>query len=327
MKTNTNKYALWAGLLLCTAVGALAVPVTFTVSMEYQSTNASPTFTPPGDTVEIKGSFNGWTAGIAMANVPGTYQYTNTIDVAGNPGDTIQFKFHTYGTHGDIWENWPDNSYQDTGGNRWFTLGSSAQALPLYYFNDVWGGTVSLTVEVDMLAATLAGTFVPGPDSVELKGAFNNWGAGVGLTNDTTGASSPTNIFSQTFITGHPAPNGQCGYKFHTYGTHDVWESDPNRVMVMQSPATDPGLTCFNRACSVPVHVALYMQVDMNSQILAGNFDPAGTYQLWADGDDLGGWGDPPQGLQMFPGHEPSGHLYQLLERPNVAWCDLPVQV
>jgi hypothetical protein len=40
--------------------------------------------------------------------------------------------------------------------------------------------------------------------------------------------------------------------------------------------------------------------VDMNSQILAGNFDPAGPYQLWADGDNLGGWGDPPQGMQMF---------------------------
>jgi hypothetical protein len=300
MKMNTNKHLIWAGLLLCTAVGALAVPVTFQVNMEYQETNATPTFTPPGDTVEIRGSWNGFGAGTAMANIPGTYQYTNTIDIAGTAGDTIQYKFHTYGTHGDIWEDWPDNSYQPTGGNRWFTLASSDQTLPMLYFNDVWGGSVSLTVEVDMQAAIIANTFTPGSDTVELKGAFNNWGAGVALTNDTTGVNSPTNIYSQTFDTGHPAPGGQCAYKFHTYGTHDVWESDPNRIMVMQSPATDPGLTCFNRACSVPVPCALYMQVDMSSQILAGNFIPASTYQLWADGDPLGGWGDPPQGMQMF---------------------------
>ena len=302
MKTNTNKQLIWAGLLLCTTVGALAVPVTFRVSMEYQSTNASPTFTPPGDTVEIKGSFNGWGAGIAMVNVPGTYEYTNTIDITGIAGDTIQYKFHTYGAHGDIWENWSssENSYDATGGNRWFTLASSEQTLPMYYFNNVWGGTISLTVEVDLQAATLAGTFVPGSDTVELKGAFNKWGAGVALTNDATGATSPTNIYSQTFSTGYPAPLGQCAYKFHTYGIHDVWESDPNRIIVMEFPATDPGLTCFNRACSVPVPCALYMQVDMRSQILAGNFDDSGAYQLWADGDNLGGWGDPPQGTQMF---------------------------
>ena len=45
---------------------------------------------------------------------------------------------------------------------------------------------------------------------------------------------------------------------------------------------------------------ALYLEVDMSSQILIDNFDTTGAYQLWADGDNLGGWGDPPQGLQMF---------------------------
>ena len=245
MKINTNKHLIWAALLLSTAMGAFAVPVTFTVSMEYQSPMRRQPSSSPGDTVEVKSSINGFGAGFAMANVPGTYLYTNTIEITGSPGSTSTYKFHTYGTHGDIWENWPDNSYQATGGNRSFVLASSAQTLPMYYFNDVWGGTVSLTVQVDMLAATLAGTFAPGPDTVELKGAFNNWGGGIALTNDTTGISSPTNIYSQTIITGHPAPGGQCGYKFHAYGTHDVWESDPNRVMVMQSPATDPGFDLF----------------------------------------------------------------------------------
>jgi hypothetical protein len=299
MKSNTKTYAIWAGLMLCTAVGALAVPVTFTVNMEYQMTNAAPTFTPPGDTVEVKSSINGFGAGFAMANVPGTYLYTNTIEITGAAGSTSTYKFHTYGTH-DVWENFPGGSYVNDG-NRAFVVPGSPQTLPTYYFNNIWGGTTLLTVQVDMQAEILAGAFTPSPtDPVELKGAFNNWGAGYTLTNDTTGISSPTNIYSQTFSMGYPAPGGVASYKFHAYGSHDLWESDPNRFLEMTNPATVMPVVCFNRACSIPVKVALYMQVDMNSQILIGSFDPTTTYQLWADGDNLGGWGDPPQGMRMF---------------------------
>ncbi len=301
MKTNTQR-VLWAGLLLCCPLAALAVPVTFQVDMEYQTTNATPSFVPPADTVEAKGSWNNFGPGYALVNVPGTTVYTNTLEVAGTAGDTIRYKFHTYGTH-DVWEGIQSYIYTN-GGNRAFVLGSSAQTLPAAYFADVWGGTLPLSVQVDVLAQTLAGNFTPGTDTVELKGSFDGWSNGHALTNDATGISAPTNIYSTTIdigpVVSSAAPGALGAYKFHIYGSHDVWESDPNRLMLVTSPTTVLPVVCFNRACSIPVRVGLYMQVDMSSQILAGNFDPAGSYQLWADGDNLGGWGDPPQGTQMF---------------------------
>jgi hypothetical protein len=103
MKTNTKKYAIWAALLLGTAMGAFAVPVTFQVNMDYKMTNATPTFADPGDTVEVKGGFNGWGAGVALVNVPGSGWYTNTVEVTNTAGSTVQYKFHCYGTHGDQW--------------------------------------------------------------------------------------------------------------------------------------------------------------------------------------------------------------------------------
>lgn len=302
MKTKSNTQRL-LGLLLCCPLAALAVPVTFTVSMDYQTTNSTPTFTPGADSVELKGSFNNWGGGVALVNVPGTGLYTNTIDVAGNAGDTIQYKFHTYGAH-DTWESLQDYIY-GPGANRTFVLGSSAQVLPMQCFADTWGGTVALSVQVDMLAETLAGAFNPAADTVELKGSFNAWTTGYALTNDPTGVSAPTNIYSTTLNIGNATPSAAPGslvaYKFHFYGSHEVWESDPNRLQQLSGgAATVWPVVCFNRACSIPVPVALYLQLDMSSQIIAGTFDPAGPYQLWADGDNLGGWGDPPQGTQMF---------------------------
>ena len=65
MTNKTKQYGLWAGLLLCSAVGASAnTLVTFQVDMSTAS------FDPGSQTVSAHGSFNGW-SGLALTNNPG----------------------------------------------------------------------------------------------------------------------------------------------------------------------------------------------------------------------------------------------------------------
>ncbi len=291
---NTANSIRLIGLLLATSFAATAAPIKFRVNMEYQISSGG--FTVGSDTVEAKGSFNGWGAGVALspsASDAGIYE--GTYDVTDPVGTTIQFKFHIYGSR-DTWEGIQGYIYTN-GGNRAFVYSGVADSTMLVHFADQWGGTLPMTVSVDMGPQTLAGNFTPGTDTVELKGSFNGWGGGMALTND-SGSATP-NIYSGTFDATGPAPNSLIAYKFHFYGGHDKWESDPNRLMMMLSNGVTAPLTCFDRACAVPVKVAAYLQVNMNAQVPMGTFD-YGTNEVWARGDSFGGWGNPPQGLQLF---------------------------
>ena len=91
MKINTNKYAVWAGLLLCTAVGAYAVPVTFQAEMGYQISLGN--FNTDGsDHIELKSGFNGQPSwpGYELTNVPSTTLYKTTVEITNPaPGSVI----------------------------------------------------------------------------------------------------------------------------------------------------------------------------------------------------------------------------------------------
>src|ERR1017187_1895201 len=145
MKTTPIILAACASFWLGNPARMSAVPVTFQVNLEYQITNALPTFDPLNDTVEIRGDFNGTGFGSGFPLVPAgsTTLYTNTVDITDPvPGGLVQFKFHTYGPSEDNWENLPGYIYTNGYANRSFTLASSAQTLPPVSFSDQWGGTV-----------------------------------------------------------------------------------------------------------------------------------------------------------------------------------------
>ncbi len=282
--------AFGVALFFSIAVGASAVPVTFQVNMEYQITNDFPTFVPGSDTVEVKGSFNDWGAGVALVNVPSTTLYTNTYDVINTaPGSTVQYKFHTYGIN-DIWDGYPGYIYTN-GGNRAFVLAGSPQTLPPVYFSDQWGGSVALTLQVDMGPQMFGGNFVPGSDTVEVRGSWDGWFSGIALTNDP--ASSSSNIYSMTFLINSPAPGGLAAYKFHTYGMHDRYENDPNRLLLVTDPATvQPVVYCFNLATNdlLPADTLVTFRVSMTNATSWAGYFPLITFDKMMQVDINSDW-------------------------------------
>ena len=296
MEIRSVILAVCGALLFSATLPVSAVPVTFQVNLEYQITNDALTFDPDNDSIEIRGDFNnsGWNSGFPLVRVGSTTSYTNTYDVtAPSPGGLVQFKFHAYGSSGDNWENLPGYLYTNGYGNRSFTLSDSAQTLPPVCFNDQWGGTISLAVQVDLTAQTLVGNFVPGADTLEVRGSWDGFSSGVTLTNDP--ASAASNIYSMTFTIASPAPGGLGAYKFHHYGSSpDTYESIDNRFFVATNPATVLPLVSFNNQDTndllfadtyVTFSVNMTNAVDVNSY----SFNP-GTDAVYINGDFLGWW-------------------------------------
>jgi hypothetical protein len=293
-------------LLSSATLPASAVPVTFQVNMAYQITNPAPTFDPLNDKVEVRGDFyNDWNSGFLLVQVGNTTAYTNTFDItSATPGSLVQYKFHTYGNDDD-WESLPGDIYTNGYGNRAFILASSAQTLPPAYFNDQWGGTVSLTLRVDMTPQILVGNFIPGSDTIEARGSWDGWSSGVTLTNNPTSATS--NIYSQTLAIGSPAPGGLGAYKFHHYGySPDTWESIDNRIFLATSPATVlPPAYFNNQETSDLLPADTYVTFSVNMTNAMGidyyQFVP-GQDPVYINGDFLGWWtwGNPPPQYQMI---------------------------
>jgi len=298
MKTKTNKFAVWAGLLLCTAIGAYAVPVTFQVDLSQQ-----PAFDPVNNTVEVRGPFNGW-GGTGLNNVPGTSIYTNTIDITDAVGSWVQYKFFV-GYNGTL--NWEQLGGWHPSGNRAFQVPTSATTLPVAYYGDVGPGGIAIevTFQVDMSAQIGVGNFDPNAgDLIQAMGAFNNdWNAVV-LVADTARPGIYTNSYLETarppgtFIEYKLAMN-KGGLGALTYESI-VGYPDGNRAFILEnvSPQTLP-VVFFSDAAGLPIKAGIYFQLDMSSQILVRAFDPVNDLAS-VRGGDLG-WGDPPgSGLQLF---------------------------
>jgi hypothetical protein len=306
MKINIKKHAIRTGLLLCTAVGAYAVPVTFVVDMGYRSSLGL--FNTDGtDHIEVQSGFNGgsW-SGHQLTNVPSTTLYQNTFDITSPaPGSVVEYKFHTWGTH-DTWESlsWYPNT------NRRFTLASSAQTLPSAYFADAWAGGGpggEVTFQIDMSAQVGAGNFNPAAgDLIQAMGAFNNSWNGFALTNDPN--ASNTNLYSGAYVETARPPGTRIEYKFaiNVAGGGTLrYESitgypDNNRSFILtDTPPQVLPVVFFSDTSGYPIKAGVYFQLDMSSQILIGAFDP--TNDIASVRGDAMGWGEPPgSGLQLF---------------------------
>jgi hypothetical protein len=304
MTINTKQYAVWAGLLLCTAVGTYAVPVTFQVDMGQQ-----PGFNPAANSVEVRGPFNGW-GGTGLTNVPGTTTYTNTIDITSTAGSWVQYKFFV-GYNGTM--NWETLGGWHPGGNRAFKVPTVAETLPLAYYADVGpGGTsVAVSFQIDMSAQLGAGFFNPGSgDLIQAMGAFNNSWNAIVLTNDP--AASNPNLYSGTYVETTRPPGTLIEYKFAINvggaGTTLNYESltaaaypdsPPNRAFILPTAAMTLPAVYFSDASGYPIKAGVYFQLDLSSQILIGAFDP--TNDIASVRGDAMGWGEPPgSGLQLF---------------------------
>jgi autotransporter-associated beta strand protein len=275
--------------LLCASACALsnrtsAVPVTFRAEMGYQISLGN--FTSPGDHLEVQSGFNlnGPWQGHELTNVPSTTLYQNTFDITNPaPGSVVEYKFHIWGTH-DTWEG---------GDNRTFTLATSAQTLPVRYFNDV-GPPVAVTSQVDMSVQITKLAFNPANDLVEARGSFqspNGWAGAPNafyLTNDGSG------VYTNTYGISNTPPSSPFYYKFFvaTNGvdTGNGWEAVGNRSFIMPSSATTIPKAYFND--DLPPNLVTF-QVDMYYvayQYTLTNVEARGSFQIpnaWTGGFTL----------------------------------------
>lgn len=286
MKPITIHQCLTAGLLLGSAFGLVAVPVTFQANMSYQI--AQGYFNPATSTISVHGNFtpageSGWGTAVALTNSPGnTNLYTGTYDVTGTAGNTYSYKLVT-NDGSDHWENDP---------NRHFILGSSAQTLPQAYYNNAWDGLpITVNFQVNMGPQIGAGNYNPNTQAVYVRGSLNGWGM-TGITADTIN----TNLYAGP-IDLSLAPGATVEYKYY-FGPPDNWESIGNRWFILSNNVQTLPVVYFNDAAGFPIKAAIYFQVDMNPQITLNNFDPT-NHQVWVRGNVVG-WGDPPAGLQLI---------------------------
>lgn len=302
MKSNTNKHAVWTGLLLCSAVAAYAVPVTFQVDMGQQ-----PAFDPVNNTVELRGPFNSWGSGSStyLTNVPTTTIYTNTVNITNTAGSWVQYKFFV-GYNGTL--NWEQLGGWHPDGNRAFQVPSTALTLPVAYYADAGpGGTsVEVTFQINMSAQIGIGNFNPGGgDLIQAMGAFNGAWDTVVLSEDAARPGIYTNSYVEvtrppgTLIEYKFAINKGGGLYYESLSTANYPDNPPNRAFILTpDPMTLP-VVFYSDASGLPIKAGIYFQLDMSSQILVNAFDPVNDIAS-VRGDEMG-WGDPPgEGLQLF---------------------------
>ncbi|MFO1475954.1 MAG: hypothetical protein U1F98_04800 [Verrucomicrobiota bacterium] len=150
-----------------------------------------------------------------------------------------------------------------------------------------------LTFSVDMSAAITGGTFVPGVDTVAVRGTFNAYGT---LNLVQQGSST---IYTNTVNDTTDANGGQVQYKFWTSNAGGGWENTANgqnRAAVL--PSTSGGsLTlpaCYYADAGPDTPNDITFQVDMAEQIQLGSFNPGtktvevqGDFNSWTTGSTL----------------------------------------
>jgi len=193
LKRYTSRSIVIAGLLSGMTLAVLSAPVTFQVNMGPQIQRGA--FHPQTDTVLVAGdAINNWnTSASPLTNsVADPNIWLETFDVPGDAGTQVLYKFiYNSAEAGVIWEG---NVGAGGAQNRSFTLSSSAQTLPVVYFNNVTNGlvvTTPVTFQVDLSVQIAQGNFDPATGTVSVAGdALNNWNTSASpLTNSTTAPS------------------------------------------------------------------------------------------------------------------------------------------
>jgi hypothetical protein len=308
MKPPIKRVVWWAGLLLCSAVGASANSiVTFQVDMSQAVADSA--FDPATQTVAARGSFSGWNAFPLTNNPagPNPNLWTGTTNITDN-GTVMQYKYAIE----------PGTQYETVflagGHNRLATLPAASGGtlvLPKVFYSDATDNpvTVSVTFQVNLAQQINTGAFRPGTDTAQARGIFDGWGGSAfAQTNDpsilTTNQNGlvSSNVYVYTYdITGSPGQTIDYKYFIDNGGN---WESpapntgDPadnnNRFFNLGAGVTQTlPIVYFGDSPYAPLATnAVTFQVDLTAEIQAGNFDPSSGGVVEVRGD-FNGWGTP----------------------------------
>jgi hypothetical protein len=151
--------------------------VSLTLRVDMTSQILVGNFIPGSDTIEARGSWDGWSSGVTLTNNPTSATsniYSQTLAIGSPaPGGLGAYKFHHYGYSPDTWESID---------NRIFLATSPATVLPPAYFNnqetsDLLPADTYVTFSVNMTNAMGIDyyQFVPGQDPVYINGDFLGW--------------------------------------------------------------------------------------------------------------------------------------------------------
>ncbi len=153
---------------------------------------------------------------------------------------------------------------------------------------------VPVTFQVEMGVQQEAGNFDPSSDTVEVRGSFDNWGAGAQLA---PSASDPSVYQATVDISGADGTQVQFKFVMNQAGSL-VWEDNgvgpggaQNRSFALGQTAQTLPAVNFNNQASAPRVVPVTFQVNVEIQRAIGNFDPAvdsvevrGSFDNWGVG-------------------------------------------
>ena len=224
---------MFLGFLLCVPVGLVNAEtsnsvVVFVVDMSAQ-VNAR-TFVS-GAAVDVRGTFNGWGTNelisISLGGNTNLYigEITDTVDVNGG---TIYYKYFAP----SIGTGWESTYNTLNRAARLPTTSGDSVVLPTVFFDDAGPGiTNAVTFSVNMAEQINLGLFVPGTDTVSVRGDLNGFNLGDVLTNDpslmTTNSSGvvTSNVYVGTFTNVSPI-NADQSYKFwNSDSDSEQWET------------------------------------------------------------------------------------------------------
>jgi len=333
-KTNskTLRYLLGAGLLLGTGTAAFANSfVTFQVDMSNAVANVA--FDPTTQTVAARGSFNNWTP-FALTNNPNganganTNLWTGTFNVTSNVyngslvsanGTVMSYKYtiETNGTYETVFLGGSHNRLLNLPANS-----EGSVTAPQVVFSDALTTLVTndVTFQVDLAQQINTGAYIVGVSTNQARGIFNGWGGtAVAQTNDPTILRTnshglvTSNVYVGTYqIVGSPGEtidykyfiDTGANYEAPVAGTGDPADHNNRFFNLGAGPTQNLPIVFFGDSPYAPVATnEVAFQVDMSSQILVGNFDPA-TGSVAVRGD-FNSWG-PPGGTEIFCTNNPA---------------------
>jgi hypothetical protein len=313
MNTPARNRGLWAGILLVSTLAASAVNVGYYVDMSVQT--ALGNFTPGnGDTVFVSGNFattngvwlqtatDGSTNYILSPTGTNANVYTGTFNITNAPGtfENHQFVINPGGNFLGtlIWEPGIIG-----GGNRFFTVPSTATNLPVVYFNDVSNVnqqvSANITFYVDMSVQQTLGNFNPSQDFVVVAGDWmgSDWTTAVNYAPSMTATGTNALVYTGTVSVTNTVGLTE-NYKFvilsQSLGT--IWEGDVgpggaegNRQFVFPGVATNLPTVFFNNASNGIVPVPVTFSVSLLVENALGVFTPgsdsvdvAGDFNNWS---------------------------------------------
>jgi hypothetical protein len=278
------------GFFLCVSAGLANAQtsnsvVTFSVDMSAQVQSAA---FVPGAEVDVRGTFNGWNV-MALTNVTvggNTNIYTATVtDTADANGGTVIYLYYAP----SIGAGWEDTSDSVNRAARLPAASGAGVVLPTVFFSDAGPlVTNAITFQVNMAEEINLGLFVPGTDTVFVRGTLNGFALGSILTNDpsilTTNDSGvvTSNVYVGTFTNISPV-NADQSFKFWNSDTEsEQWE--------VVAPQNQDGGTTGNRYYINGTGSQVLELVDFNDtplQIGASNtviLNVSGQADIWGAG-------------------------------------------